>query len=256
MNILNALAALGARATIRGGREPTTAEEYAGLVDINGDRPAWPVVEAKAAEISRANRILAIRNEAARRIEAMYPTNMQSNIARAGGPALVEMSAFIDAIRARSNVLEAAPPDGTADGWTWGSPVPTLDEVKVTARAKVDAAAEAERLKYITPGDAMQMTYREKFEQAQGVNAMGEAAANALTEQQRLAQFPTLAASIGLEGVTLWGVAHVVLTKYTQFAALSYSIERTRLSGKKAISDASSAEAVKAAYEAITWTTP
>lgn len=129
----------------------------------------------------------------------------------------------------------------------------TLDELKTIYQTAVDSDAERTRLKYITPGEGMQMTYREKFEQAQGVNAMGETAANALTEQQRLASFPTLAASVGTEAVSLWAAAQLVLQKYTQFAQLSYVIESKRLSGKKAISEASTAEAVKAAYEAVTW---
>lgn len=129
----------------------------------------------------------------------------------------------------------------------------TIEQLKAAYHAAVDADAERTRLKYITPGDGMQMTYREKFEQAQGVNAMGETAANALTEQQRLASFPTLAASVGTEAVSLWAAAQLVLQKYTQFAQLSYVIESKRLSGKKAISEASTAEAVKAAYEAVTW---
>lgn len=149
-----------------------------------------------------------------------------------------------------------------AIGWTWDGttlaapPGPTLDEVKTTYKAKIDADAESVRLRYITPGDGMQMTYREKFEQAQGVNSMGEVAANALTQAERQAQFPTLTAGIGIEGPTLWAVAQIVLTKYAQFAQLSFVIEGTRLGAKKSLGEASSEAAVKAIYEAVTWQTP
>jgi hypothetical protein len=131
-----------------------------------------------------------------------------------------------------------------------------LDRVKTIYRNRVEEDAERVRLRYITPGAGMAMTYAEKHQQAQAVEAMGEAPANALTPEQRTAQFPTLAASVGIEAPTLWGCALLVIQKYEQFAQLSGAIERTRLLAKKAISDASDPAAVVAAYGAITWPNP
>lgn len=122
--------------------------------------------------------------------------------------------------------------------------------------SQVDVDAENVRLRYITPGSGMAMTYQEKFAQAQAVSAMGETAANSMSVEDREAQFPTLSASVGIEAATLWGAAQRVLTAYAAFAQLSLVIERARLSGKKAVSDASDAAGVRAAYEAITWPTP
>lgn len=129
-----------------------------------------------------------------------------------------------------------------------------VEQVKAALLVKLDDDAERVRLRYITPGAGMAMTYNEKFAQAQGVNAIGKEAANAMSQQEREAQFPTLSASVGLEAATLWDCAQLVLQKYAQFAALSLFIERTRLSGKKAIAEAQTADAAKAAYEAIKWT--
>lgn len=131
---------------------------------------------------------------------------------------------------------------------------PPVDEVKARMKARVDADAEAARLRYITPGAGMAMTYQEKHAQARAVVALGQAAANALTEIERADQFPTLAASVGVEAATLWECAALVIQRYEAFADLSAVIERTRLQGKKAISDASDAAGARAAYEAITWT--
>lgn len=128
-----------------------------------------------------------------------------------------------------------------------------LPALKSELKSRVDADAEAIRLRYITPGAGMAMTYDEKHAQARAVHDLGEAAANALSEQDRIAQFPTLAASVGLEAATLWACAQLVIAKYEAFADLAYTIERTRLAGKKSISDASDAAAARAAYEAITW---
>jgi len=128
-----------------------------------------------------------------------------------------------------------------------------LSDLKATLRTKVDADAEAVRQSYITPGVGQSMTYLEKHNQAIAVESMGEAAANALSEQDRTAQFPTLAASVGVEAAALWDCAQIVVQTYEAWAALSNQIERARLMGKMSISLASDAAAAQAAYEAITW---
>lgn len=128
-----------------------------------------------------------------------------------------------------------------------------LPTLKDQLSKRVDDDAERVRMRYITPGAGMSMTYLEKHNQAIAVEALGETAANALSEQDRAAQFPTLAASVGIEGATLWGCAQLVIQKYEAWAALSHAIERARLLGKASISSASDAAAAQAAYEAITW---
>lgn len=128
-----------------------------------------------------------------------------------------------------------------------------LDEIKDALKLSVDDDAERIRMRYLTPGSGMAMTYAEKRDQANAVHAMGEAAANALTEAERIAQFPTLAASVGLEAPTLWDCALLVIDRSEAWADLSNVIERTRLLGKKAISDAPDAASARTAYEAITW---
>jgi hypothetical protein len=116
---------------------------------------------------------------------------------------------------------------------------------------KVDDDAGVARSRYISGGVGMDLTYAEKFQQAQAVNDMGEAAAKAIADPKLM--FPTLAASIGIYGATLWDCAQVVLAKYAEFARISYEIERTRELGKKAIREASDVAGVEAAYSAIAW---
>ena len=130
-----------------------------------------------------------------------------------------------------------------------------LSVLKTRLMQAVDADAEVVRQRYITPGDGMQMVYAEKFAQAQAVHAMGEAAASAIPPADSTAQFPTLAASVGIEAETLYGCAMLVLGKYAAFAQRSYAIERTRLLGKRDIAAAADAAAAQAVYEALTWTT-
>lgn len=153
-----------------------------------------------------------------------------------------------------ANFLELATPDElSALGISKRSVPVNLAALKATLKTRVDADAEAVRGKYITPGYGMALTYQEKHKQAEAVDDLGEAAANALTEAERNAQFPTLSASVGIEASTLWACAQLVIDRYEVFDSLAHQIERTRLQSKKAISDASDAAAAHAAYEAITW---
>jgi hypothetical protein len=118
---------------------------------------------------------------------------------------------------------------------------------------RIDADAEVVRLKFISPGAGMAMTYQEKHAQAQAVFTLGEVVANALTEAERIAQFPTLSASVGVEAQTLFACAELVISRYEAWASLSYGIERKRLAAKKAIGLAETAAEATAAYEAVTW---
>lgn len=131
-----------------------------------------------------------------------------------------------------------------------------LADVAAELLARVDADAEAVRLRVLTPGVGMMMTYQEKFAQAQAVFSMGEAEAGRLSEADALAQFPTLAASVGIEAPTLWACALAVLSRYTAFANLSHGIERARLAAKKAIKGAASPADARAAYQAVRWPNP
>jgi len=129
-----------------------------------------------------------------------------------------------------------------------------LADVKTTYTNLLNTDAEAVRLKYLTPGVGQAMTYQEKQAQATAVLATTEAEANALTEAERTALYPTLAASVGIEAATLWQCATLVMARYEAFADWSNVIETTRLAGNKAISDATDVDGARQAYEAVTWT--
>ena len=129
---------------------------------------------------------------------------------------------------------------------------PSLNEVKAQYKSQVDIDAEAQRLLYITSGSGMAMTYSEKKEQALAVLDIGSEAANALANNGS-AEYPLLAASVGVEAATLYDAAELVMSRYEAWVAIGGAIESKRLIAKKAINDASDVQAVKAAYEAIAW---
>lgn len=154
----------------------------------------------------------------------------------------------------------ADPPGQKGDTWNGSAYVspnpvtpPTVEELKTDYAAAVDVQAERIRLKYITRGDGMVMTYREKLEQAEQAVAQGQSAIDALSTEEEKAAYPTLSASVGIEADTLWECANLVLSTYQQWANISYEIEKIRLSAKKAINEAVTVEDVHAAYDAIDW---
>lgn len=129
----------------------------------------------------------------------------------------------------------------------------TLAALKTHLDSRIDSDAEVVRLRYITPGAGMAMTYREKLEQAENVLAGGQEAADALTEEDARSAYPTLAASIGIEASSLWACAQLVWAKYQAWAQVSHDIEKARLGGKSAVAASSDHDSARAAYAAVTW---
>lgn len=183
-------------------------------------------------------------------ISAKYANSERSKIILTRHSVQTEVPASLD-----NAVYRKIISDGVAIS-DYDGPSGDMAELKSDYRARVDADAERARLRYITPGSGMALTYQEKFVQAQAVAEMGATAANAMTLEDREAQFPTLSASVGIEAGTLYECAQIVLEKYAIFARASFAIESSRLSGKAAISAAHDAAGVLAAYEAVTWPTP
>lgn len=126
-----------------------------------------------------------------------------------------------------------------------------LPELKLALGRMIDEAAEVDRLRSMTAGNGMVMTYQEKLSQARAVLALGEAAAVALSTDEAIASYPTLAASVGIEAGNLWQAAQTVVARYGLFARRSYAVERGRLTAKAAIQAAGSREEALAAHAAL-----
>jgi hypothetical protein len=76
------------------------------------------------------------------------------------------------------------------------------EEIKTFLKAQIDWAAEAERLKYITPGTGQAMTHQRKVQEAHAATA---------EQDPDPADYPLLSASIGIDGPDLASVAAVIL---------------------------------------------
>lgn len=164
------------------------------------------------------------------------------------GPKTVEYEAIISAPDgARIVASEEAGIGWTFSGGSFTPPPLTPGELTVLKShlsASVDADAESERLKYITPGVGQAMTYAEKAAQAKAALA---------TEDPQPADYPMLAAEIGISGATLADVAGIVASAHQQWIVIGAAIEGVRLRAKAEIGTATTSEEAQAVIAAIVW---
>jgi len=132
---------------------------------------------------------------------------------------------------------------------------PTLNDTKEALKARVDIAAEKERLKYITNGVGQSMTYTEKFNQAVDYSKKYAAHANdpKNTPEPNEADYLLLKAGLGIDGSTLLEVAETVTYAYAIWQQIGAAIEATRLEGKAAIENAKTADDAQAVFASIKW---
>lgn len=119
-----------------------------------------------------------------------------------------------------------------------------LAVVKAGLKARIDADAEAERLKYITAGAGQALTYMQKSDEARRYLA---------EETPTESDYPLLSAEIGITADDLHGVALVVSGAYAQWQQIGAAIEAVRLGTKAAVEVATDAAGAQAAYDAAAW---
>lgn len=136
-----------------------------------------------------------------------------------------------------SNAREGWLFDGLAFSAPPEAPAPDLSARRATLLTAVDAKAEAERQRWITPGAGQAMTYQRKIEEAYRLEADANPQADA---------YPMLAATLGLDGKTLADVAAVVLAQDAMWTQIGARIERQRLTLKRDVADAADAAALAA----------
>ncbi|MCM0751955.1 hypothetical protein DEA98_13750 [Brucella pseudogrignonensis] len=123
-------------------------------------------------------------------------------------------------------------------------PAATLEQIKSTLKAGVDAAAEAERLKYITPGNGQAMTYQQKVAEAQAYKA---------ASNPKAADYPILSSEVGITAETLAEVADIVLSAFAQWQQIGAMIESIRLGAKRDIDAAEDEAEARAFVDAVVW---
>ncbi|OIN06066.1 hypothetical protein BFS86_19855 [Shewanella algae] len=149
--------------------------------------------------------------------------------------------------RQASQVMYATHVDLVTKAFEHRGAVLTLDALKAGLKSQIDADAEIERLKYITTGAGQSMTYSQKS---------AEALAYLSASNPIASDYPLLSAEVGITAKDIAGVAAVVKAAYLQWQQIGSAIETTRLSAKKAITDAKDAAAAQAAVVNLTWPTP
>ena len=120
---------------------------------------------------------------------------------------------------------------------------PPLEALKAAAAAEIDAQAEKQRQRYLTPGAGQALVYERK--RAEALRIVDDPSPDA-------ADYPFLAAEIGITAATLVDVAAVVRTLAGQWASAAAAIEAARLGAKAAIAAATTPPAIRAAAQ-VAW---
>ena len=119
-----------------------------------------------------------------------------------------------------------------------------FDSLKHSLKLAVDVAAEAERLKYITPGVGQTMTYQQKVAEAQALKA---------ATNPKASDYPILSSEVGITAPTLGEVADIVLAAFGLWQQIGAMIESIRLGAKRDIDAAEDEAAARAIVDAIVW---
>lgn len=120
----------------------------------------------------------------------------------------------------------------------------SIETIRAKACLRIDADAERQRLKYITPGYGQAMVYSEKA--AQAVRFMAD-------QNPVLGDYPLLTAEVGLTADTIDGVAATVWNKRVVWLQIAAMIERARLQAKKLVNESNSPEDIDAIVAGIVW---
>ena len=144
-------------------------------------------------------------------------------------------------------------PDDTTTEDTWnGSSVvkaasPNLAEIKTSALASIDRAAEAARLRWVTPGEVKQAVYAAKAAEADRL---------AQDADPDPADYPLLAPEAAARGLSLTEFGAVVRSTRDTWLAVAGQIEASAVTAKAAISAAADAAAVQAILDNLSWPAP
>ncbi|MBS1164142.1 MAG: hypothetical protein H6R00_167 [Proteobacteria bacterium] len=120
------------------------------------------------------------------------------------------------------------------------APQPDIEALRSAAKVRVDIAAEAYRLIYITAGSGQAMAYTQKLNEARAYLADPSLTAG---------ECPHIFAEVGITAETAATVAQVVDAMHATWQVKSAEIEHKRLAAKAAIDAAETAEAINAATE-------
>lgn len=121
---------------------------------------------------------------------------------------------------------------------------PPLADVKAQLKAKIDRQAEKERLKHITDGCGQALEYERVRREIVAYNADASP-----TE----AEYPMLAASIGVDGVDLAAVVATVSARESAWTTVGAAIRGVRLKAKRDIDAATTAKDAVDVWKAVTW---
>ncbi len=132
-------------------------------------------------------------------------------------------------------------PDGAMLTAPERDPMEALAAAQESALSRIDAMAEAERAKYITPGSGQALVYQRKLVEA-GAALSGDAG-----------PFPHLEAEIGVTAPTLEAVARSILSMEENWVQISAALEGVRLTTKVLVRNSTNVDGIKQVMDSLHW---
>jgi len=126
---------------------------------------------------------------------------------------------------------------GLFASWDPSQPAPDLAALRADAIRKIDREAERYRRHFITPGSGQIMAYQQKLVEARAAIADPPAPES---------EIPHIVAEAAVDGVSIAEKAAEIIATFEQWQAVSAGIEAKRLGAKKAVAEATTAEAINA----------
>lgn len=120
-------------------------------------------------------------------------------------------------------------------------------QVRAVLLQRVESTVAALHARYLAAGPGAALVYQHKC---------AEAAALAKDLKPDPANYPLLAATVGIEGATLAAVAERVRAKEREWLAAAAAIERTRKTARQSIEQAATVDEALKAFGAIRWEAP
>jgi len=136
--------------------------------------------------------------------------------------------------------------DASTENWIINERTDLLSNARSAANSEIDNASELKRLSFLTPGVGQSLIYQKKEKEAADYVAAGYPI--------DLSSYPFIQAESNATGNSPTVCADNIVAMSAQWILAGASIEEIRLTGKKAVSDASDVSAIEAAVQVATST--
>lgn len=125
--------------------------------------------------------------------------------------------------------------------------------IRSSLTESMDRLAEDIRMRHLTPGNGMTLTYIEKLSEARGASDLDDNLIKSWNATESEYKFPVLSASVDVEAGSLLDVVKLILSRHSYLSNLFMNVERVRLMGRRDVISASTPDEAKEIFRKLVW---